>query len=318
MPRFIGNFVDYYIVELKDGGNCDADNCRNARLPKRERQCEMQRHRFANYEHFQRWVQKTYTYHDIFFLGEGRHSSCTINFNVKKIQNSRKEHAAFAVKYYPQKHVLVAWDLKRRRECGGTQNFTLNQEWEEIAPNKYTVHVDYHTFKGNGVEYWDKTVIIGEHYFESFFENCDYWMAFNTEDATCPNTLSNSDSNIWPSERARKKYSVLQRQRDARFHHAVLEAYGYQCAICRTGIEEVLQAAHLHGFEVADTDLDADKAEHGICLCANHHLMYDRRLIDIDIVHGTICIHDDNIKNMPWYSEFQKYDYKLVERKKEK
>ena len=82
----------------------------------------------------------------------------------------------------------------------------------------------------------------------------------------------------------------------------MLAAYGHRCAICRCDISEVLQAAHEAGYDVAHTNYD--DPNHGICLCANHHLMYDNNLLKINLDQLTIEVFEEKIKNMPWYQDF--------------
>lgn len=267
------------------------------------------------FEQFQNWITQSYSYHELFLLGKGE-GDCDICFRVTARKDPQKEKASYAVKYYPNKKVLVAWDMMRRREHCGTQNYTLGQKWGDLNPNPYTAYAAYFCFKGDGARWYDKAVVVGEFFFRDFFENPEKWLAFNSEDCTFPSELSSKEDK-WLSDRERKIYSVSQRERDGRFHLAVLNAYEHQCAICRINIEEVLQAAHLHRYEVANTRLGADNPENGICLCANHHLMYDRKLIDIDVKNSTLHVLDERIRQMPWYSEFERIGSKLVERKRE-
>lgn len=266
---------------------------------------------------FQNWLSQTYAHHDLFFLGLG-HGDDTITFNVAARKDSQKENASYAVKYYPEKHVLVAWNMVRRREAKGTENYTLNRQWKDISPNSYTAFAEYHTFKGVDESYWDKVIVIGEFFFPSFFDEPEKWLTFNSEDVSYPQELRQKEKYSWTSDRERKKYSVSQRERDSRFHLAVLDAYDHRCAICGIDIEAVLQAAHLHPYEVARTNLSADVPEHGICLCANHHLMYDRGLFEIDIASNTLQIIDNKLRQTPRCRELEANGYKLAERKKEK
>lgn len=269
------------------------------------------------FEQFQKWVCKTYTHHDMFFLGMG-YGNDTITFHVAARKDSRKERSSYAVKYYPEKHVLVAWDMVRRREAKGTENYTLNRNWEEIGPNPYTAFADYCSFKGVDGFYWDKVVVVGEFFFQSFLNEPEKWLAFNADDTCCPQELRSIRKQHWISDRERKKYSVSQRERDARFHLAVLDAYDYRCAVCGINIVQVLQAAHLRNHEVAQTKISADIPENGVCLCANHHLMYDRNLIDIDVKNNTLHILDERLKQIPWYRELEANGSKLAGRTEEK
>ena len=139
-------------------------------------------------------------------------------------------------------------------------------------------------------------------------------MEFDSEDVGFPTVCKNSLSK---ETKIRTRNTTSRWNRDRKFSKGVLDAYHYQCAICRCDIPQLLEAAHERGYEVCNTV--ADMVEHGICLCSNHHAMYDRKdangihLIDIDMNNGTIKINDERIKKMPWYQKFcNEYDAKLL------
>jgi hypothetical protein len=77
-------------------------------------------------------------------------------------------------------------------------------------------------------------------------------------------------------ERARRGVSVL--VRDARFRHAVVEAYVGRCAMCGLGLG-IVEAAHIVPASVVGS---TDAIENGVALCPNHHAAYDRHLILVD------------------------------------
>ena len=58
------------------------------------------------------------------------------------------------------------------------------------------------------------------------------------------------------------------------FRQAVLKAYDYKCAVCEIGFHEVLEAAHIIPWASGRRELRADP-RNGICLCANHHRLFD-------------------------------------------
>jgi len=271
------------------------------------------------HDSFRSWIETKYAKSFRFVLGRGDANSCKINYNVRKSKDRLKETADYAIKYYPEKYVMIVWNMKRRRNHNGTENFTLNKSWDEISPNQYTAISHYCTYIGDDKQhYWDKVLVIGEYFFKDFFDNHVYWSALNSNDcigdAQCFKELF-EDEIIWPSETERKKYSTIQKQRDAKFRQAVLNEYNTQCAVCRCSVEPILQAAHLRTHEVAITTLDEDVPQNGICLCANHHIMYERSLIDLDLLNSKLIIRDDQIKSMPWYTEFvEKYNGKIVKR----
>lgn len=64
------------------------------------------------------------------------------------------------------------------------------------------------------------------------------------------------------------------------FRRAVLSAYGNQCCICGITYEEVLEAAHIVPWRVADPGLRLDP-RNGLSMCANHHRLFDRGILSI-------------------------------------
>lgn len=70
---------------------------------------------------------------------------------------------------------------------------------------------------------------------------------------------------------------------------------------------------HRHTYKFADTGCEDTKT--GICLCANHHLMYDHDLPDIDFETLEISIMNEQLKAMLWYREFvNKYQGTVLDR----
>ena len=97
--------------------------------------------------------------------------------------------------------------------------------------------------------------------------------------------------------------------RDSKFRAKVLKRYNYTCAICRCTEPKILQAAHIK----AVSEFGSDSIENGICLCANHHLMMDRGLLEINYNTKTLYNISDTLKNMTWYKEFySKYNGKIL------
>lgn len=93
-------------------------------------------------------------------------------------------------------------------------------------------------------------------------------------------------------DRARRNYS---------FRKAVLERWNNRCAVCGETEMIVLQAAHI----VAVKDGGNDSPNNGICLCANHHLMFDgengKQLIAISEDQRTFSCSSASEKKKEWY-----------------
>lgn len=71
---------------------------------------------------------------------------------------------------------------------------------------------------------------------------------------------------------------VRQRLHQRAFRERVLDAYRQECALCRLGHRELLEAAHI----IPDGEPGGDPVvNNGIALCALHHAAFDRLLIGI-------------------------------------
>jgi len=265
-----------------------------------------------SYKSFEKRVKAHAADSTLFLLGKGMDISGDINFNVGTRAKEEKDKAHYALKFFPEGQVFIAWDLLRRKQHNGTLNLFFNVAWENIKPNRDCIYVHYFHFLGRSERICDKAIVLGMDKLEDFLDNAAYWMALNSEDEDCPLIVPEEDEFRWPNAQIRKEYSVKQKQRKAEFRRKVLEKYHNQCALCKIGVLEVLQAAHLHSYEVAKSDLSTDDPRCGICLCANHHLMYDRNQIDIDVSKKRIVVLDECIRKQPWYAEFQNSDFEII------
>lgn len=64
------------------------------------------------------------------------------------------------------------------------------------------------------------------------------------------------------------------------FRKAIIEHYGYKCAVCGLSMQEVLEAAHIIPYSKANDEQKFDY-QNGIALCANHHKMFDSNILQI-------------------------------------
>jgi putative restriction endonuclease len=94
-------------------------------------------------------------------------------------------------------------------------------------------------------------------------------------------------------------------QRDPRFASAVLEAYGYRCAVCkaspRLGNDHFgLEAAHIRWVQASGPNA----VSNGLCLCRMHHVALDRGAFTIEdsgIMHVSPLVDDsDASKRLFW------------------
>jgi len=83
------------------------------------------------------------------------------------------------------------------------------------------------------------------------------------------------------TETARRAYvtaAVRVRLHQRAFRERVLEAYRRQCAFCRLGHDELLDAAHI----IPDTEPGGEPiVQNGLSLCALHHAAFDRYFIGV-------------------------------------
>ena len=220
-------------------------------------------------------------------------------------------------------NLAIVWNIKlRRAEEWNHTNISYEPRLDEIAVDGGEIITAYKFFDVRKQKKYEKILILNLETLESVMNFLYDLLEFDKEDDKYPRELK---SQCTTSEnKIRHRICTSRWNRDQRFRRAVLYKYDYQCAICRCNIQQLLEAAHERGYDVCKTETDT--AEHGICLCRNHHAMYDRKidydsethLLDINLKNHTIKINDERIKEMPWYKEFfEKYGGKLLEPKKQ-
>lgn len=171
--------------------------------------------------------------------------------------------------------------IKARKLLGYTEPIMcFYQRLEGTKKSEYTA-----------LEYYEKVVLVHEEYIEEFCKNPLLYLMPNCEDKGYKEntvyedvvlhrlSVSNAKCDgIWHSKEERTRYNCNRQSRDRLFRKSVLNTYGCKCAICGETIEKVLQAAHI----IAVKDGGNDVVENGVCLCANHHLMFDSGMFRID------------------------------------
>ena len=55
----------------------------------------------------------------------------------------------------------------------------------------------------------------------------------------------------------------------------------------------------------------SDNVENGLCLCANHHLLFDAGLLEMNFETKTFICNSDSEKKMAWYVFADKNGRKL-------
>lgn len=217
--------------------------------------------------------------------------------------------------YDAEHKIYIAWSSCTHQILTNdfdSHTFSLSKRPTDILDNREPICSFYQRLDGTKKAefcekyYYEKIVVIRESAIEEFCKFPMLYMMPNSQDEGYKeNTIycdplmlslhisTAENDGRWMSKDERIRYSNTRMSRDPSFRTRVLAAYGYKCAICGETIETVLQAAHI----VAVADGGSDDISNGICLCANHHLMYDSKMFRIDTVRKKICDVDERIQS---------------------
>lgn len=231
----------------------------------------------------------------------------------------------FVILAIEETDVFIIWDYRIHHGEGVSRMVTLTHKIDEIInpvdtpvfwPYYKTIHETIQPDKEQDVDSkktksYEKVYVVDRENMAHFLSNLNFYMKFNEYDINYPlqksgNTIKESWG-VFDEKGTRLKYSSLARKRDYRFRNAVIDLYK-KCIVCGCSDQSILQAAHLHGHEVSNNEKADDNPKYGICLCANHHLMYDRGQIEINTDNDRVTIVDSTLNNMEWFGSFPK-DY---------
>jgi putative restriction endonuclease len=87
---------------------------------------------------------------------------------------------------------------------------------------------------------------------------------------------------------ARMRILVERLKRDPTFSPRVREQYEFNCAVCGSQLE-IVEAAHIIGVSEPNS---TDETWNGVCLCPNHHALFDSRLLNIRDNLIIVCDED--------------------------
>ncbi|TXN65365.1 HNH endonuclease [Methylobacterium sp. WL6] len=76
-----------------------------------------------------------------------------------------------------------------------------------------------------------------------------------------------------------------------------MEAYGGRCAISRTGVLDVLQAAHIRGYKGAHSN----HVSNGLLLRADIHNLFDMKMITIEPFTMKVFV-SPSLKGTPYWA----------------
>lgn len=211
------------------------------------------------------------------------------------------ETAELILGYSKGANLYIAWNaflhrqIRNRKPTGslsfGMVNFLKIDEIYGMRP----VYHRPNGFSGN----YEKLLAIKPYFLHEFCENpFSYLLPDPSDEGYKENTLYASpacpEPRIWREipgiellETARRRCNCTRAIREGRFKDRVFQKYSPpHCEICGIDLEPILEAAHI----VAVKDKGSDATENGMCLCRNHHRMFDKGLICIDIRSKTFVI----------------------------
>lgn len=193
--------------------------------------------------------------------------------------------------------VAIVWNQAHRKDRGSKSHcFSWNQPINHKSISEGYIDVEHKYFRAaDGLE-----------------SECVLIMSLDTLQKNTYDLfdlLQNASMQVSDEEgsQKREKRTVEQYNRSAKFRNEVLTMYGEQCAVCGCTEEKILQAAHIR----AVAEGGSDDPKNGICLCANHHLMFDHDLIRIDLKKSRVYHIADSVKQMAWYEQAEKRDFRL-------
>ena len=242
-------------------------------------------------------------------------SDLKIKYDVDAEKSNTKDIAV----YINTKFKMVAiWDLKGRRyrikdNQKLSHSLSVKYTWKQLSDDNINIKIVYKKIGQAKNLTYEKVIITSFELLDEIIYDLPAYLKFDSDDEEFPKDIKNEDykDDILPLE-IRNRISTSRWKRDSLFRKAVLAEYDNKCAICRCSEPKILQAAHI----IAVSEGGNDDPKNGICLCANHHLMYDNELIKIDFENLTLSDVATTVKSMPWYDSFVKdYDSKIAERK---
>ncbi|MCD7805145.1 MAG: HNH endonuclease [Oscillospiraceae bacterium] len=207
--------------------------------------------------------------------------------------------------------IAVAWDIEHRRKNNTfVKTCSLSRKWDELIPDGDGFHIVCKKMGTRKESPLEKVLVMSIDYLEVNYRQVWEILKVASDSSRSFDEYNTQTLEVWEGDRCSE--IIMRKKRDWKFRNSILKAYQNQCAICRCSADAVLQAAHIKSVKSGGSD----NVNNGICLCANHHLMFDHRLISFDWDSRTLKDVDDSVKNMPWYCEFiTKYQGRILKPK---
>lgn len=236
-------------------------------------------------------------------------------------KRDKSPELVFAISYQKADRAYIVWDVaierlssNRKYDCGAEARKKLDMG---LACGEIS-----YGYKENwglpgcamGVE---KVLLVEESALYEFCKNYERYLYPQTDDDTGGRQVIVINAEGRPCAKDIKslirgrKIDVFARQRrDPTFRNRVLVRDGRRCRVCGATEECLLQAAHI----VAVSEGGGDEVENGICLCANHHLLYDNALLNIDVKNNRFECLSASEQQREWYKKAQDNDFSLLPR----
>lgn len=224
-----------------------------------------------------------------------------INYNISNCDN--KDSAHFAIYIHKQFGIAVIWNLDLRKDVH-VNYLSLSYNWGSLLSDEEMIRDIYKDMYHKGSGMVEKVLALKVEVLEDNFKTIRDYLLINPKDEGYSEKidLTRYDNDCICPKPMRERLSTSRWKRHYKFRDDILNRVDNKCCICRCREKKILQAAHICAVEEGGND----SIDNGICLCANHHLMYDKGIIRIDFSNHTLSYVSESVKNMPWYYTFQK------------
>ena len=258
----------------------------------------------SNWKEEHREIIKRTIPRDVYRLGQSNNFKNTVS---KETVNSFD----IFVSYCHIKKCFFVCDMRVHRLIHSGKIITLDAKTHYLKDSFTTkdIYCKYvNRYAKNGYESaYEKILIVGE---DAFYEFCCYY-----EDYLKPSKYDseykdpvyyvneNGSLSIIDSKKAndnnREVDIILRYRRNPNFRKLVLEKYNYTCVVCGCKEPKILEAAHIKSVY----DGGNDDVENGLCLCSNHHKLFDSGLLKIDFKNKSFECLSPAEMNSKWYEE---------------
>ena len=221
--------------------------------------------------------------------------------------SKHKEYANLAIYINKKYGLALVWNLEHRRNNNCCINsLSVSESWDTLLGDRDELRAIYKKMGVRKDALYEKVLALSIDTLDKIAHDLGLYIHINENDGEYINQCGNY---IPLPKPVGKRVSTTRFERDRNFRRGVLDEYNNTCAICRCTEEKILEAAHIQGI----ADGGQNDISNGICLCANHHLMYDTQLIEINFEDHTLTYVAPSVRSMPWYKEFiDRYSGKIL------